>query len=488
MTGPATGPVTGSATAGAATARKAERQGPEPVGWAAAQLAALRELLGRPLTSYHLVLGCSALLLALGLMMVLSASSIEALQRTGDPFYWFLKQVTSVAIGLPLMWVCSRLPQRFFRLAGYPLMGLSILGLLMVIFLGQELLGAQRWIVIGPFSVQPSEPAKLALVLWGADLLATRARAGRIEWRQLLIPLMPGVALLAVLVMLGRDLGTTLVLMMIFLALLWVVGAPVRLFGGILALLVLATATMIVVEPYRLGRLTGFMHVWETAQKEGFQSAQGLMAIGSGGWFGLGLGAGRQKWNYVPHAESDFIFSILGEELGLMGTLVVVALFGLLGYAGLRIAIRTKDPFIRLSAAAVTAWIAGQAVVNIGAVIGVFPVTGIPLPLVSYGGSALLPTLAALGMLVSFAKQEPGAPEALAARGPGPAARALSWLGLSGRAGRRPATSRAPARQQSARPRAARRGTTGSGRGNIRENIREDVRENIREDIRESRE
>ncbi|MEV4458205.1 putative lipid II flippase FtsW [Microbispora sp. NPDC049633] len=485
MTGPATGP------AGAAPARKTERQGserqgsehqgPEPIGWAAAQLAALRELLGRPLTSYHLVLGCSALLLALGLMMVLSASSIEALQRTGDPFYWFLKQVTSVAIGLPLMWVCSRLPQRFFRLAGYPLMGLSILGLLMVIFLGQELLGAQRWIVIGPFSVQPSEPAKLALVLWGADLLATRARAGRIEWRQLLIPLMPGVALLAVLVMLGRDLGTTLVLMMIFLALLWVVGAPVRLFGGILALLVLATATMIIVEPYRLGRLTGFMHVWETAQDEGFQSAQGLMAIGSGGWFGLGLGAGRQKWNYVPHAESDFIFSILGEELGLMGTLVVVALFGLLGYAGLRIAMRTKDPFVRLSAAATTAWIAGQAVVNIGAVIGVFPVTGIPLPLVSYGGSALLPTLAALGMLLSFAKQEPGAAEALAARGPGPAARALSWLGLNGRARRRPAASRAPSRRQAAqkaRPRTARNGTP---RERTRENPREHPREHPRE-------
>ncbi|MBX6384133.1 MAG: putative lipid II flippase FtsW [Microbispora sp.] len=446
------------------------------MGWAAAQLATLRELLARPLTSYHLVLGCSALLLALGLMMVLSASSIEALQRTGDPFYWFLKQVTSVAIGLPLMWVCSRLPQRFFRLAGYPLMGLSIIGLLMVIFIGQELLGAQRWILIGPFSVQPSEPAKLALVLWGADLLATRARNGRIEWRQLLIPLMPGVALLAVLVMLGRDLGTTLVLMIIFLALLWVVGAPVRLFGGILALLVLATATMIIAEPYRLDRLTGFLHPWDTAQNEGFQSVQGLMAIGSGGWFGIGLGASRQKWNWLPHAESDFIFSIIGEELGLMGTLVVVALFGLLGYAGLRIAIRTKDPFIRLAAAAATAWIAGQAVVNIGAVIGVFPVTGIPLPLVSYGGSALLPTLAALGMLLSFAKQEPGAAEALAARGPGPVARALSWLGLNGRAIRRPAASRAPARRQAAQ----RNGTTGERTREPREQPREHPRRHPR--------
>ncbi|WP_433497009.1 putative lipid II flippase FtsW [Sphaerimonospora sp. CA-214678] len=397
------------------------------------RLTALRELLNRPLVSYYLVLGCSALLLALGLMMVLSASSIEALQETGSPFYWFIKQSTSVAIGIPVMWVCSRLPQRFFQLAGNPLMGVSILGLVMVIFIGQEVLGAQRWISIGPFSVQPSEPAKLALALWGADILARRARGGRIEWRHLLIPLMPGLALLAVLVLIGRDLGTTLVLMMIFLALLWVVGAPLRLFGGILALLALAAAMMIVVTPWRMERLANFINPWADPQDAGFQAVQGLIAIGSGGWFGLGLGASRQKWGHVPHAESDFIFSILGEELGLMGTLVVVALFGLLGYAGLRIASRVNDPFIRLCSAAVVAWIVGQAIVNMGAVIGVLPITGIPLPLVSYGGSALLPTLAALGMLLSFAKREPGAAAALAARGPGLAVRALSWLGLGGR-------------------------------------------------------
>jgi cell division protein FtsW len=405
-------------------------------GFARTQLAVLRELLSRPLTSYYLVLGCSALLLVLGLMMVLSASSIEALQKTGNPFYWFIKQSFSVGIGIPLMWLCSRLPQRFFRLAGYPLMAISIIGLLMVIFIGEEQLGAQRWIAIGPFYLQPSEPAKLGLALWGADLLARKARGGRIEWRHLLIPLMPGTAIVAVMVMLGRDLGTTIVLMMIFLALLWVVGAPVRLFGGILSLLLLATIIMIKVEPYRMNRITSFFNVWENAQGSGYQAAQGQIAMGSGGWFGLGLGSSRQKWDWVPHAESDFIFSILGEELGLMGTLVVVALFGLLGYAGLRIASRVNDPFIRLCASATVAWIAGQAIVNIGAVIGVLPITGIPLPLVSYGGSALLPTLAALGMLLSFAKREPGAAEALAARGPGPAARALSWLGLGGQAAR----------------------------------------------------
>ncbi|MEV4114061.1 putative lipid II flippase FtsW [Nonomuraea sp. NPDC049695] len=404
-----------------------------PGGWAREQLGALKELLDKPLTTYYLIIMCSALLLALGLMMVLSASSVEALQKFGSPFTWFIKQSLSAAVGVPVMWACSRLPVKFFRWAGYPMMALSILALVMVLFIGSSELGAQRWIYIGPFTLQPSEPAKLGLVLWGADLLARRARQGRIEWRQMLIPLMPGTAILAVMVMLGRDLGTTLVLFMIFLALLWVVGAPVKLFGGIMGLAVLAAVIMIKVEPYRMARIGAYLNPWADAQNAGYQAVQGQIAMGSGGWFGLGLGASRQKWSWLPHGESDFIFAILGEELGLMGTLMVVALFGMLGYAGLRVAVRVNDAFTRLAAAAMVAWIVGQATVNMGAVLGVLPITGIPLPLVSYGGSSLLPTLAALGMLLSFAKREPGAREALAARGPGPTARALSWLGLGGK-------------------------------------------------------
>ncbi|GGK47825.1 cell division protein FtsW [Planomonospora parontospora subsp. parontospora] len=414
--------------------------GPVPLGGG---LSRLRELLERPLLSYHLLLGVSGLLMALGLMMVLSASSISALETRDSAFALFGRQFLSMALGLVLMWVCSRLPLRFFRLAGYPLMVLAALGLVLVIFIGQSELGAQRWIYIGELTIQPSEPAKLALVVWGADLLARRARGGMIEWRHLLVPLMPGTAILALLVMAGSDLGTTIVLMVIFLALLWVVGAPLRLFGGILAVAVLATIVMISTEGYRADRIEGWLNPWGNAQTSGFQAVQGQIAMGSGGWFGLGLGSSRAKWNWLPHAESDFIFSIIGEELGLMGTLVVITLFGLLGYAGLRVATRVRDPFVRLASAAAVAWIAGQAIVNIGAVIGVLPITGIPLPLVSYGGSALLPTLAALGMLLSFAKLEPGAREALLDRGPGPAARALSWLGLGGpERGRRPGRGR----------------------------------------------
>jgi cell division protein FtsW len=296
---------------------------------------------------------------------------------------------------------------------------LCILLLLLVLVpgVGKSVNGNQNWIDLGgSFTLQPSEGAKLALVLWGADLLARRARQGRIEWRQMLIPLMPGIAILAVLVMLGRDLGTTLVLFMIFLALLWVVGAPIKLFGGIMALAMLAAVIMIKVEPYRMARIGAFLDPWADAQNAGYQAVQGQIAMGSGGWFGLGLGASRQKWSWLPHGESDFIFAILGEELGLPGTLVLLALFCALALVCYRIVLRSTDLFVRVATAGVMAWVVCQAIINIGAVVGLLPVIGVPLPLVSYGGSSLMTTMFALGMLLSFARQEPGCLEALSAK------------------------------------------------------------------------
>ncbi len=406
-------------------------------GWSRLSVSSTAGLLDRPLTSYYLVLGCSMLLLALGMVMVLSASSVRQYQYTGSAFTLFEKQALWVAIGLPLMWVAARLPTKVFRALAYPLMLLSALALLVALVpgLGQSVNGAQRWISFGgPFQLQPSEPAKLALILWGADLLARKERLRQLsEWRHLLIPLLPGAGVLVMLVMIGSDLGTTLVLLTIFLSLLWVVGAPGRLFVGMAGVTGVLVAILIVVEPYRLQRLTGFLDQSGNQLDINYQGIQGLYAIASGGWFGTGLGEGRAKWNYLPHPETDFIFAIIGEELGLIGTIVVLGLFGLLAYAGLRIARRVKDPFMQLAAAGATAWLIVQAIVNIGAVIGVLPITGIPLPLVSYGGSALIPTLIALGMLLSFAKREPGARQALAARGPGPAMVALSWLGLARR-------------------------------------------------------
>ena len=400
------------------------------------QVVAAVGLLDRPLTSYYLVLGCSVMLLALGLTMVLSASSVKQLQATGSAYTLFQKQAVWVAIGLPGMWLASRLPVKTFRALAYPLLLLSVVALAMVLIpgLGRSAGGATRWVALGPVQIQPSELAKLALVLWGADLLARKDRLGQLtEWRPLLVPLMPGAGVLVLLVMLGSDLGTTLVLLTIFLALLWVVGAPGRLFVGIAGLVCLLVSILIIVEPYRMQRLTGFLDPSGNQLTTNYQGTQGLFAVASGGLFGTGLGEGRAKWDYLPHAETDFIFAIVGEEFGLVGTLVVLGLFGLLTYAGLRIARRVKDPFTRLAAAGATAWLVVQAIVNIGAVIGVLPITGIPLPLVSYGGSALIPTLFALGMLLAFAKREPGARQALSARGPGPVVRALSWLGLARR-------------------------------------------------------
>jgi cell division protein FtsW len=395
-------------------------------------------LLDRPLTDYYLILGITVLLLALGLVMVLSTSSAAALdgQQVGGPYAGFQKQLLGVVIGLPLMWIASRASPAVFRAVAYPAMGASVLGLILVLGVGHSVSGGERWIQVMGFQIQPSEFAKLAFVLWGADLLARKERVGQLtEWRQLLIPLMPGAAILSILVMLGDDLGTTFILLMIFLTLLWVIGSPARLFIGMLGLMGFAMAILIIVAPYRMGRITGFLNPQAQLSTYGWQEIQGNMAVGSGGWFGVGLGAGTQKWGWVPNSTTDFIFAILGEELGLVGTLCVTFLYGGLAYAGLRIARRVRDTFMRLAAAAATGWIVVQALVNMGAVLGVLPITGVPLPLVSAGLSSLLVTMVALGMLMSFAKREPGARQALSAAGPGPALRVLSWLGLPGRRG-----------------------------------------------------
>jgi cell division protein FtsW len=401
----------------------------------AARSAGLR-LLDRPLTSYYLVLGLSMLLLALGLVMVLSTSSAQALSQGGSPYAGFQKQLLGVAVGLPVMWIAARSSPVLFRAAAYPMMAVSVLGLILVLSVGETVGGAERWIQFGGIQIQPSEFAKLAFLLWGADLLARKEKVGQLtEWRHLLIPLLPGAAILSMLVMLGDDLGTTFILLVIFLALLWVIGTPGRLFIGILALMGFAMVILIVVAPYRMERITGFFNAQAQSSTSGWQTLQGTYAVGSGGWFGVGLGAGRAKWGWVPNTTTDFIFAIIGEELGLVGTVCVTLLYGGLAYAGLRIARRVPDTFMRLAAAGATAWIVVQALVNIGAVIGMLPITGVPLPLVSAGLSSLLVTMAALGMLMSFAKREPGASQALAAAGPGPALRVLSWLGLARRRG-----------------------------------------------------
>ncbi|HEY2519450.1 MAG TPA: putative lipid II flippase FtsW [Streptosporangiaceae bacterium] len=412
------------------------RPGPSPAVVARDRVTTWLALLDRPLTSYYLIIGVTALLLGLGLVMVLSTSSVQDLAAGLPAYSDFKKQLLGAALGLPIMYFAARSPTRLFRAAAYPLLGVSLLGLGLTLIphVARSAYGASRWIAIGPLQIQPSEFAKLALVLWGADLLARKERLRQLEdWRHLLIPLLPGTGLLAMLVMVGDDLGTTFVLLVIFITLLWVIGTPGRIFGGMLALMGVVMLLLAVTSAYRLKRLTGFVNPQGGAFGPNMQGIQGKYAVGSGGLFGVGLGASGEKWGYVPESTTDFIFAIIGEELGLVGTLCVCLLYGGMAFAGLRVARRVQDSFSRLAAAAITAWVVMQAVVNIGAVIGVLPITGVPLPLVSAGLSSLLVTMIALGMLMSFARREPGAREALAARGPALPLRLLSWLGLTQR-------------------------------------------------------
>ena len=331
------------------------------------------------------------------------------------------KQALWVGIGLPAMFVASRISPRGWRLLGYPLLMFSLLLLVAVLVpgIGRSTNGATRWIDLPMgMQIQPSEPAKLALVLWGADLL-TRKDKLLGDWKHLVIPLVPGTLLMVGLVMLEPDLGTAVVLLAVLLALLWVAGAPGRVFGVLGLGVAGGVGALALSAPYRLARLVSYRDPFAHAAGTGYQAVHGIYALASGGWWGVGLGASREKWAYLPNAYTDYIYAIIGEELGLLGTLVVLTLFAFLGYAGIRIASRSKDRFTQLAAAGVTAWLICQAMVNIGYVIGLLPVTGIPLPLVSFGGSALVPTLIALGMLLSFARREPGAEAALARRGKG---------------------------------------------------------------------
>jgi cell division protein FtsW len=405
------------------------------------RVRAARALLDRPLTSYYLIFGITALLLSLGLMMVLSTGSVIDLEQHESPYHDFEWQVVGIAVGLPIMWLMARSSPRVFRAMAYPLLAVSVIGLGLTLIPGVAVKhnDVARWIAIGPITFQPSELAKLALAVWGADLLARKEKLGMlVDWRHLLVPLMPGAGVVAMLVMAGDDLGTTSILLIIVLALLWIAGIPTRVFTALLILMGLVLVLLIVARGYGAARITDFLNPQNNNPVgPNQQPIQGKLALGSGGLFGVGLGASKEQWGWLPESSSDFIFAIIGEELGLVGTLCVTALYGGLAWAGLRVARRAPDTFSRLAAAAITAWIVMQAVVNIGAVIGVFPITGVPLPLVSQGLSSVLVTMVGLGMLMSFARREPGASQALAARGPGAGSRVLSWLGRGRRAGPR---------------------------------------------------
>ncbi|MFH9085969.1 MULTISPECIES: putative lipid II flippase FtsW [unclassified Streptomyces] len=377
----------------------------------------------RPLTAYYLIVGGSVLITVLGLVMVYSASQITALQLSLPGSYFFRKQFLAALIGGALLFAASRMPVKLHRALAYPILAgaVFLMALVQVPGIGMAVNGNQNWISLGgSFQIQPSEFGKLALVLWGADLIARKQERKLLtQWKHMLVPLVPVAFLLLGLIMLGGDMGTAIILTAILFGLLWLAGAPTRLFAGVLSVAGLIGVTLIKTSPNRMARLAC---IGATEPKAGvadcWQAVHGIYALASGGLFGSGLGASVEKWGQLPEAHTDFIFAVTGEELGLAGTLSVLALFAALGYAGIRVAGRTEDPFVRYAAGGVTTWITAQAVINIGAVLGLLPIAGVPLPLFSYGGSALLPTMFAIGLLIAFARDEPAARAALAMRQP----------------------------------------------------------------------
>ncbi|HUQ62906.1 MAG TPA: putative lipid II flippase FtsW [Acidimicrobiales bacterium] len=356
-----------------------------------------------------------ALLCGIGLMMVLSASSVEALRSYGGAWLFFERQAMWVGLGVIALIVVARVDYRVWRRLAAPMVVVSLLLLALVLIpgMGISVSGSSRWLGLGQWRFQPAELAKLALLLFAADVLARqferrseRAIALRRPPRPLVLkPVLLATGALTVLILLQPDMGTSIILVSLVLVVLFVGGASVRAMSALLVICTVGGVVIGLVESYRRARLLSFLHPWDDVSNTGYQVAQSLVALGSGRVTGVGLGASRAKWGFLPNAHTDFIFAIIGEEMGLLGTLVVVALFLTFAFGGVRAALRAPDRFGTLVAAGVTAWVVVQALINIGAVSAVMPVTGVPLPFVSFGGSSLVITMGAVGLLVNVARR-----------------------------------------------------------------------------------
>jgi cell division protein FtsW len=347
-----------------------------------------------------------AVLNLLGLVMVLSASAVTSLYDYGSPWYQLQRQFMWLFLGSVALLVSLRVDyHRWRRYTRLLLLGaLGLLALVLVPGVGVSVNGATRWLGYGSLSFQPSEMAKLALVLFAADLLGRRGDKVR-NWHLGLKPVLVVFLVVAALIMLQPNLGTTMILAAVVLTLCFVAGTPLKPMGVALVGLVGAATLFAFAEPYRFRRLMAFRDPWADPLNLGFQTVQSQTGIANGGLLGTGIGEGRAKWGFLPEAHTDFIYAIVGEELGLLGALTVVGLFVVFGVLGVRTALRAPDRFGMLVATGVTTWILVQAFVNIGAVVGVLPITGVPLPFVSAGGSSLLFTMVASGLLLNVARQ-----------------------------------------------------------------------------------
>jgi cell division protein FtsW len=340
-------------------------------------------------------------LVAFGLVMVYSATSASAALANGDPAYYLKRQAVYAGLGLVLMVVLSRVDFRALRALAPVLVVTSLALLLAVLVLGEAANGARRWISFGPAAFQPSELAKLALAVWAASYLARRRPPQTLPelWRPL------GLLTFAFcgLILIEPDLGTAIGIVVMLAAMLLVAGTPPRTLGAGLGIAGVLGLVAVWLEPYRRARLFSFLNPWQDAQGAGFQTVQAMIGLGSGGIFGVGLGQSVQKVNYLPEAHTDMIFAIIGEELGLVGATAVIVAYCAFAYAGLKIALGCRDPFGKRLAAGLTALVCGQAAINLAAVMGLAPLTGIPLPFVSYGGSSLVVALGCVGILLNIA-------------------------------------------------------------------------------------
>ncbi len=364
-----------------------------------------------PMTSCHLVIGAAGMLLAIGLVMVFSASAIEAALADQPAWRPGVDQLVFAAIGLVALLVAVRLPTAVIR-RWIPIALVVVLGLLVLVLvpgLGQRYNGSRAWFDLGFTNFQPSEVAKLVFALWGAHMLALRV--SYLTVKSLLVPLLPVFLVICGLLMLEPDFGATVTLGLVLGGLLLAGGAPWRVWAGLGGVAVAGVLVLVTSSAYRLERWTSFLNPESDPTDSGFQAIRGFYALATGGFWGVGLGNSAMKWNLLPEAESDYIFAIIGEEMGFLGCLVVIILYGVLAHAGFRIARRSADRFVQLACVSITVWLVGQAAMNMGYVVGLGPVTGVTLPLVSAGGTSLVLTLFIVGLLIRFARSEPDAIE-----------------------------------------------------------------------------
>lgn len=361
----------------------------------------------RNASTYYLILGTTLALTAIGIMMVLSASSVEAIAAGESPYTAALKQGMFAAIGIVAMFVLSRVNVVWLKRFAWVGIGLAIALLILVQGIGTSVNGNKNWIELGGITFQPSEAAKLALALWMATVLAKKAKMLR-KPMHALIPVAPVAVAVIALVLMGNDLGTAMIIMMITAAALFFAGVRLYLLGfGALVAAVLV-AILAATNGNRVCRITSWWTGVGCADGAdvNYQSTNGLYGLASGGWFGVGLGQSRQKYSWIPEAHNDFIFAIIGEELGLVGTVVVLLLFAVLGAAIFRVVVAQQDVFHRVLAGTIMVWLLGQGTINMAVVTGLMPVIGVPLPFISYGGSALLMSLAAIGVVLSLARAQ----------------------------------------------------------------------------------